>query len=423
MHKRFYFLAIYVAFLHIILLGNLLGLVPGGRTYAIVDSATVIPLGMTLLLLRKRVKCRELTRLDFAIGLYGALSILSLVCYLLPENPSAPLAYLYGIHYFVLPMSMYFAAKSLSPDEQRRLLLLVCYLNLFALAFGIYLYYARPEFYRSALIERIFLEKAYGEEYQIFARLQSYLGSTAVGTVATATLVLLFICRAPGASVAISLPIALVAVALSQQRGGLVTCLGAATYLLWKARLSPLVKGLVLPAGILLGVVVIRAFDTQYYQQGLLENSLDKFSLGSIIGALGEYGGRGYGSVVPYFNRFPFGVGLGATSSAAYSAGLASMGQVVDANFMRILADLGIQGLCSFLAILVIAFLEASKKREGSGWIVLLSGIVLICLGTNTLDSQYVSHLFWMFLGVIDTPDWSEPMIGKQKSASRLVTL
>jgi hypothetical protein len=133
-----------------------------------------------------------------------------------------------------------------------------------------------------------------------------------------------------------------------------------------------------------------------------------------------NWGDRGYGPGLAYMVDFPFGVGLGGTSSGAQAAGLAARGQVVDANFMRILTDLGLLGLWSFVAILFLAARSALKKKDDSvGWMLLIGLICLICLGTNTLDSYYVSHCFWMFLGAIDTRD----RVSRSTGERRMTTL
>jgi len=63
-------------------------------------------------------------------------------------------------------------------------------------------------------------------------------------------------------------------------------------------------------------------------------------------------------------------------------------------------------GLWSFVAILFLAARAALRKKNNPvGWMLLIALIGLICLGTNTLDSYYVAHFFWLFLGVIDTRD------------------
>ncbi len=81
-------------------------------------------------------------------------------------------------------------------------------------------------------------------------------------------------------------------------------------------------------------------------------------------GVAGVTKDRGYGAGVAYFIEFPLGVGLGGTSSAAENNGLTTRGQVVDANFMRILADLGFQGLASFLFVLIVASYAALRRNS-----------------------------------------------------------
>ncbi|MBP1609321.1 MAG: hypothetical protein H6Q04_1556, partial [Acidobacteria bacterium] len=168
-----------------------------------------------------------------------------------------------------------------------------------------------------------------------------------------------------------------------------------------KLRGAAIHKNLLLPLVSLLLLAGGLTYLNELEDSGIVR-MLDKYSLDSLSDSI-DFERRGYGPGLSYFRDFPLGVGLGATSSIADSMGLATRGQVVDANYMRILADLGIVGLFSFFAVLLAAGAAALRRANGFGWLLLFGLIAAICIGTNTLDSFYVSHLFWIYLGVIDT--------------------
>jgi hypothetical protein len=395
-------LAVFFLALHLASLLAMWGFLPGGRTFYIVDGATLIPIVLGLryfTLLRSRRA--SLTRLDAAVLFYLLISVASVVMYFREENPSAFEAYLYGIHLFVLPMSLYFGVKILPPAQQRTLLVWVCWMNFAAMVYGLYLHFERPFYYRDYLVGTVLEAKRLTEDWQIFSRLQSYLGSTAVGSVSAVTILLLGVCNVSPLILAMIGSSMVVSSFLSQQRGGILAALLAVTYVLVIKRSAVWVRvfiGVCVLLGVanFLGLVVERDAST-------VELWRERFS-GGVGEAMAE---RGYGPGWDYLVHYPLGVGLGATSSAADSAGLASRGQVVDANFMRILADLGPQGLLAFLVVLALTVHAGLRRRNGIGWIMVPGCICLICVGTNTLDSHYVAHSFWAILGIIDSPDFA----------------
>jgi len=96
-------------------------------------------------------------------------------------------------------------------------------------------------------------------------------------------------------------------------------------------------------------------------------------------------------------------LGIGATTSAADSQGAHPGGQVVDANYIRILADLGFIGFASFLMILFFVLIKSLKLKNGFAYLSIIAIYCMQALGTNIFDSQYVVHIFWLLLGFIDS--------------------
>ncbi len=397
--SKAYWLIIYVCILHFGPLLNIFGMLPGGRVYAVTTVANLIAAYFTLDYLGTASKARgkSLTPLDMLVTGYLVWSALSIILYFQANNPTALEGYWYGTHTFTLPICAYFIAKHLTSAQLMKVLRFVVYTNAFAMLIGIYLFSARPDYYTE------FMRDATNrmgdlEDWQIYNRMQSYLGSTAVGIVSALSIVLIRITN-PSVIFAFS-GVALFAssVLLSRQRGGMVGAAVALIYFLVFHKGRRLMGIVVIGLGSLLAALMLTTVDNQH--EGVVDNIFSRFT--EVTYVFDEHR-SGYTVVWDYITDFPFGVGVGATGAS--SDGLQDRGKVVDANFMRILADLGIQGLALFIVVIVAAGLSALKRKDRLGWISVLVIYVVVALGTNTLDSHYVSQLFWIFLATMDTPE------------------
>jgi hypothetical protein len=386
----------FLAVLHLLAIIALLrrseGIAPG---VVLVSTVPVIMGGAYLL----RGLFRPVSWLDLWVLIYGLWSLTSAVMYAQDGNPSEPGAFAYGLYHFLLPVACYFAARLVSREEHPRLISGLVLLNALALGYGIFLHITRPDYYRDYLI-RVLTPTGAAEEWQFFARLQSYLGSTSVGYLGAVSLVLVTL-AGPGVRRLLPLLVVLfiTGTALSLQRAsyvGMVLGLGFLVFLsnrMLFARLSvvALLVGVLgygaarIVADPVAGRVLVRA--TREMTEGLEGFKED----------------RGYGPGLEYLRKFPLGVGLGATSSAATNAGLTSKGEVVDANFMRIAADLGLPGLALFLLVLGAAAWRAWTSRHRAAWLTFLLIHCGIMLSTNVFDSFYISHGFWLMLALIDS--------------------
>ena len=338
--------------------------------------------------------------LDTWVLIYAAWSILSVVLYLQAGNPSDARAYAYGFYNFVVPIACYYAAKSIPPEQHSELISGVVLLNAFAITYGLYLHFTRPGYYLAFLTSRL-AQTGATEEWQFFARLQSYLGSTAVGYIGAVSLVLATLSTPRVRRLLPFLAVIFVTgSALSLQRASFVGLAFGLTYLVLffrqKVALRLLTLATFVGASIYVGVHFAATADP-------LQETLAVRATTDMAEGLSGFGDdRGYTRGINYLRSFPLGVGLGATSSAAESAGLVRKGEVADANFMRIGADLGVFGLLLFLMVIVTAFLRAWRTRHRMAWITFILIHCGIMLTTNVLDSFYISHTFWLLLAVID---------------------
>ena len=412
MKSRATWLLVFLASLHLLVLtsiwtGSL------GRIAAGVMLVSAVPVTLALTYLVRRTYTR-LSWLDVAILVYAGWSIASLILFLQPGNPSRIGAYAFGVYHFVLPIACYFAAKSIAPAERQRLIDGLLVLNTFALTYGMYLYFTRPAFYLNYLTDRL---SASGElqEWQYFARLQSYLGSTSVGYLAGVSVVLVTIASpALRRLLPLLVPVFVAAAALSLQRASLIGVALALLYLVTLTRVRFYVRVLVMAsmaATVVYGLVRL--------ESSFRERLQSRATTEMVEGAEGFFAERGYRYGLMYLKDFPLGVGVGATSSAAANAGLLSRIEVADANFMRIAADLGPQGLLMFLGVLVTAALRATRKERRFAWLTILTVHCGIMLTTNVFDSFYVSHAFWTVLAVLDG-DAESPGLARPADAPQL---
>jgi hypothetical protein len=406
--KPINFLILNIAVLHLAPILRLLGVLPFGRSAFVVVSGSVISVALAM---QYVARSRSVfTRLDWCVLGYISLCVVSAAAFFQPHAPSEPASFLYGIHYVLLPISGFFAIKMFGPKERQLILKVLIGLVIFAQVFGIYLYYARPNWYSAALEDIMFAIRTddMSEDWRKFARMQSYLGSTSVGTLSAATILALMLLKNGRTLFILGMPFSVISVLLCKQRGGLVATLFALVVFVASEPKRILSRVLFLGSSLAILIIVLERFELTHV--GMIDSILER---GSEMRYVWEY--RGYGPGVAYLSQWPLGVGLGATLSATDSAGLASQGQVVDANFMRIAADLGIQGLLLFGVMVAVAYHTALKSPQRLISIGLISVFMIVCTGTNTLDTHMVSHYFWFFLGFIDAESASHKLRNRKE--------
>ena len=395
---------IYITILHLGPALNIFGMLPGGRVYILTTVANLIAVLFTLNYIGRVSRSRQpLTLLDVLVFSYLAWSCLSIILYFQDNNPTALEGYLHGIHDFTLPICGYFIAKHLTYTQLIAGLRYVVLANAAAMLLGIFLYYQRPEFYTNFLRDNYFSREGVMETWQVYGRMQTYFGSTAVGILSALSIVLLKIVNPRTIFSLGGIGTFCTAVLLSRQRGGMLAAAIALVYFLLFNKGRRLISIAIIGCGLFLSFWLLSTVEEEH--EGVIESIWNRTSEVEDIFAVRS----GYTTVFDYIIEFPFGVGIGGTGAS--SDGLQERGKVVDANFMRILADLGIQGLGLFIFVLLAAALTAMKRTERMGWLTIIVIYVLVALGTNTFDSHYVSHLFWIVLAAMDTPNEQKPSL------------
>lgn len=397
----FYLLVAYIGLLHLGPLLNLMGLLPGGRVFPITTLGHAIAFFLAVRSFTMRGENRKgFSKLDLAVLAFLGWSVASAILFLQTGNPSDIRAYFYGLHICVAPVAGYFAIKTISPKEQVGLMRFVLWTNVLMIALGVYLWWARPDFYSAYLREIVFNGDNDRAEWQVYARLQSYLGSTAVGVVCALSIALTRVIGLGTIPTLAVVGLCLPAVLITQQRGGIGAAVMALAYILlapgrnrW-ANIAVAAGAISIGAALLVFVTERTAGGLDYYV-----SRKDEFH--------NLFEGRSYELGMLYLTSFPLGVGLGGTLGASASAGLSEWGKVVDANFMRIAADLGVEGFLLFVLVLGFALNACWRRRRNLGLACLVGIFIGVATGTNVLDGHLPPQLFWLILGMADTPEES----------------
>jgi len=377
------------------------------RVFWIVDSVAVFSIFLSVVYLARyvRIHAGKLAKPDFLVLLYLGWSLFSVFFYLQKNNPASWTAFLYGIHYLVFPIFLYFSVKRLDWSFQEPLLKNICYLNVFLFLVGLLMFYWQPAFYTEFLRTNIMSQYPGLAEWQLYGRLQSYLGSTTIGLLSGVTAVLLNIFKIPALKKIAMISACLFAGVLTQQRGGFVAVAVGGLYFILTKKQKILMKVVSAMAAVLLLILALNFF---HNRTAAIGDRLDLTNYIKLRLVRDTIGGNpfqerisGYRNGLNNVVRFPMGLGLGATTSAADAAQANPGGQVVDANYMRIMSDLGLPGLALFLLINGAVLRSLRKKPNRFAFMAALAIYAVVALGTNVFDHYYMGHFYWLLLGIM----------------------
>lgn len=397
----FSLLIAYISLLHLGPILNLMNWLPGGRVFPITTVGHVIAVFLALRHFTEHQKQGDrLTKLDLAVMAYLLWSLGSVVLFFQSGNPCNVNAYWYGLHICAAPIAGYFAMKTISSEEQNRLMSFVLWTNVAMVALGVYLWWARPDFYTAYLREIIFNGADDRADWQVYSRLQSYLGSTAVGVICALSIALTRVLQLGIIPTLLVISLCLPSAIITSQRGGIGAAIMALGYVLVAPARNRIANVIIGVGAIAIGSAFL-IFVTERSEGGLDYYLQRKDEFNNLLE------GRSYGLGMQYITSFPMGVGLGGSLGASASAGLTEWGKVVDANFMRIAADLGVQGLLLLAVVIGFAIHACWRRRRSLGLMCVIGVYVGIAVGTNVFDGHLSPQLFWLFLGMADTPETS----------------
>jgi hypothetical protein len=350
-------------------------------------------------------KRNKQTILFHTISISIAYYLTTVFCYFQYGNSYSILNYTYGIHYCILPMLLFYLVQFLPVDEVLLLLKRILFLNFFMCFIGILFFLFQPDFYTDYL-KKLFDDLNLTEIWQLYGRLQSYLGSTSVGNVAIVSFVLTYFLIKNGYVKFIYFFIFGITVIFTQQRGSILLLLLAILIILINFLLnSSAIKKIIFFVILSISLILMEKLFSSHMTDEVAEIfnfTADKIANETNPSEMLSERTIGYVKAGQIINMFPLGVGLGASLSASEQATNSGLGQVVDANFARILADTGIIGLFLFLAILALALYKSIKSRSLLFFTITILFYSFQALGTNVFDSFICIHLFWIFLGILN---------------------
>ena len=395
----FAFLATFVALLHLVPMVNMVAEGLPIPTFVVVDALSLVAFGLGAVVLGRRLQTGKLSELDVLVPAYLTFSLASYLLYFSPGHPAVALQYLYGVHHLVMPMSLYFVVQALDDAWRLRLTRHLVAWNLVAIVLGGVLFFWRPDFYVGYLLEHY---QTSAEDELIFFRMGSYLGSISMGVIAASTIALLRATPLRPWMQYVLAGVLFMGALLSGQRGGMVAAAGGLAFLLVTERsASRRVTMAALTAG--LGAAAI------LYMESRIPGTLAYLAhrVVSAGDALAERSGS-YQEGLRYLADYPLGLGLGAASPAG-ATGLNIRTEVSDANYLRVLADLGFVGLALFLLVLVRAAVRALRDRRRTAWGAAVGLICVVALGSNVFDTYYLSHMLWLLVGMLGDPPPDRP--------------
>jgi hypothetical protein len=348
------------------------------------------------------------TFLFHTISITVIYNLFTIFCYFQPGNTYSILNYVYGIHYCILPILLFYLVQLLNVNEVYVLLKRILFLNFFMCLIGIFFFLLQPDFYTDYL-KKLFIDLNLTEIWQLYGRLQSYLGSTSVGNVATVSFVLTYFLIKKNTIKFLYFFTFGITVIFTQQRGSILLLLFAVliiilNFLLNSSAIKKLFFFSILSISLIALVKIYSNLITDEVAE-IFNYAFDKIANESNPAEVLSERSIGYVKAGQIITMFPLGVGLGASLSASEQASNSGLGQVVDANFARILADTGIFGLLLFISILVLAFIKSFKSRSLLFFTITILFYSFQALGTNVFDSFICIHLFWIFLGILNNKD------------------
>jgi hypothetical protein len=400
---------IYLGVLHFIQLLNIRADIFFLRPFPVVELLSVV---LFFHLIKRRFfdffYTAEKSYLFQAVTILAVHNLITVFGYFQLNNTYSLLNYIYGIHNCVLPILLFYFVQLIPVEEVIPFFKRILFLNFILCITGILLFLLRPDFYTDYL-SRILNDLNLSEAWQLYGRLQSYVGSTSVGNIGTVSFILtIFIIRKGYLRYLYLLTFALT-VSFTQQRGPIVFLLFSSLTLTlyYLIAASPVKKIRFISAAfasvIFLIIIFKDVFNENFFNVvEIFSYTIDRVSTETQPEhVLGERE-IGYIKAWDIVKQFPLGVGLGATLSASEQASNSGLGQVVDANFARILADTGFIGLGLFFLVLATAFLKSLTAKN----LLFFSFIILFysfqAVGTNVFDSFICIHLFWIYLGVLN---------------------
>lgn len=308
------------------------------------------------------------------------------------------------ISYLVIPQFFYFLAgfsiEKTEGNNINKIVKIIVSLNFISIISAIILYYTMPDFYYT--YAQNILSDIFNFEESNYPRMIGYYGnSMLMGIVCSITIPLAFMTNYNGWIRLLIVSTAIIGSILTLQRASIITSILSFIFLIAinykKTNITRKNILQILFFAIIFLISISILIDTSTFE--LISSAIDRSTdrLGTLGESLNEREDQ-YQQFSQAFFQHPLGLGIGMMSHV--TAGYQFKYSVPDSNYLRILGEINISGLISFLLTVIISIINGYKNKNYNLIVVVLIYLV-IATGTNAFDFYYASYIFWFSLGVL----------------------
>ncbi|MFW3587254.1 O-antigen ligase family protein [Vagococcus fluvialis] len=322
---------------------------------------------------------------NVAFYLFLFINIISLQSYLF--NDVDIKLYLAGWSYNIIPSLLYIVGYMYAKENNERAFFDILKSNIIFLSIGLFLFLTKFDFYTNYQIS---------EGVPLYHRLESYMGSLVVGSVAVLSIPLYFysLKNMKIGNKLFYLIIIILSLTLSMQRsawvmGGAILVLCTVYFFKINNTLEVLLKYvIVFFTFILISTFILKRFVSDEFISHLIRR-VDSFGGGMVSSRSNQW----IEALITSLEH-PFGIGVG---SAGNKATIYGEGVVPDGNYFRILVETGFLGLLTFILINLQALFRSIKNNPYLSFVLL--GFLFQAIGSNVFDFYYSSFIYWFILG------------------------
>ena len=295
----------------------------------------------------------------------------------------------------ILTMVFYIVGRKLMDSERdsfyNSFLIAVCFLG----GLGLLLFIWGPQFYLDYLLKIDLISKADVPTMRV--RMHSVVGSIQLGYLSVAGMLAAvhIMMRNKGRKGKALLFICMLFAFLSNQRSAMVVAVLVLlfvnyllfyTYKLLPLKLLAIEVGVLGVGFILMCVIFMRAVMKVYYR------------LVSLPGAIGQRSDQWIGAINNMSNLW-LGNGLGANGHRANGI---NPHMIADGGLAKLFVEMGIIGTAVFAYMMILCFRYGVKHlKECSAELGIIAVTLLQSIGSNILEFQVVTPIFWFAVGVI----------------------
>ncbi len=295
----------------------------------------------------------------------------------------------------ILPMIFYFVGRTIAESEidsfYRKFIIAVYIVG----AIGVVLFVTAPQFYLDYLFNLSLISKADAGTMRV--RMLSVIGSILMGYLSVAAMLASarIVLESEGKKGKILLFLGLFFAFMSNQRSAMVVALMVLVYVnylvffiykLLPKKIFAIEIGALGAGFVLLCIVGFRAIMKVYYR------------LVSLPGAIGQRSDQWVGAINNMSNLW-LGNGLGANGHRANGI---TLHLVADGGLAKLFVEMGIIGTAIFVYLMILSFKYGVKNlRLCAAEVGIIAVTLLQSVGSNILEYQLATPIFWFAVGVI----------------------